>query len=139
MSIRYVSNEQGRKPFLHRRRVILARVAFPQENHLAGQVPFEQRLSAPQTGRARACMLTQTATGAPTALTKPGLPAHGRLTAREREVLGLIAQGLTNAQIARELVISAHTVNAHVRSIFTKLEVNSRSAATRSALEQQMV
>lgn len=61
------------------------------------------------------------------------------LTEREVEVLNLVAQGLTNPQIARQLVVSVHTVNAHVRSIFNKLEVNSRSGATRSALEQQIV
>jgi len=137
MSIRRMPAKQGRKSYLHRRWVILARVAFPQENNLAAYVPFEERLVA--TGRASVCIRAQTGTAAPPTLTKPGLPAPVRLTARETEVLRLITRGLTNAQIARQLVISAHTVNAHVRSIFNKLEVNSRSAATRYALEQQIV
>jgi len=70
----------------------------------------------------------------PTAQSSPAYPAG--LTAREVEVLRLIAEGLTNVQIAERLIISLHTVNAHVRSIFNKLDVTSRTAATRSAMEQ---
>jgi pimeloyl-ACP methyl ester carboxylesterase/DNA-binding CsgD family transcriptional regulator len=51
------------------------------------------------------------------------------LTAREREVLVLVAQGLTDAQIADRLVLSAHTVHRHVANVRTKLGVPSRSAA----------
>src|SRR5262249_3954563 len=61
------------------------------------------------------------------------------LTAREGEVLRLLAQGMTNPQIAKRLIISSHTVNAHVRSIYTKLEVNSRSSVTRYAIEQHLL
>ena len=61
------------------------------------------------------------------------------LTEREVEVLRLIAQGLTNPQIAEQLVISLYTVNAHVRSIFNKLDVNSRNAVTRFALEHNLL
>lgn len=55
------------------------------------------------------------------------------LTKREVQVLRLIAQGLTNKQIAKELVLSPRTINVHVTSIYNKLGVNSRSAATRFA------
>ncbi len=61
------------------------------------------------------------------------------LTEREVEVLRLVAQGLTNARIAEQLVLSHHTVNAHVRSILSKLEVTSRSGATRFAFEHKLV
>lgn len=61
------------------------------------------------------------------------------LTAREVEVLRLVAQSLTNPQIAGRLVISLHTVNAHVRSIFNKLDVNSRNAVTRFAIEHHLM
>ncbi len=61
------------------------------------------------------------------------------LTRREQEVLGLLTMGLTNVQIAERLVISLSTVNTHVRSIFNKLEVTSRSAATRYAVEHNLV
>ena len=57
------------------------------------------------------------------------------LTAREVEVLRLIAQGLTNAQIADQLVLSPLTINTYVRAIYRKLGIRSRSAATRYVLE----
>jgi DNA-binding NarL/FixJ family response regulator len=50
-------------------------------------------------------------------------------------VLRLVAQGKTNAQIAQELFLSPRTVNRHLNSVYHKLEVSSRSAATRFALE----
>ncbi|MBV9230332.1 MAG: response regulator transcription factor, partial [Chloroflexi bacterium] len=62
-----------------------------------------------------------------------------KLTQREREVLRLLAQGLTSAQIAEQLVIGQVTVNAHVRSIYNKLGVSSRSAATRYAMEHYLL
>ena len=61
------------------------------------------------------------------------------LTTREVEVLHLLAQGLTNAQIAAQLVISPRTVNAHLRSIYTKLAVTSRTATTRYAIAHQLI
>jgi predicted ATPase/DNA-binding CsgD family transcriptional regulator len=65
--------------------------------------------------------------------------APGGLTTREMEVLRLVAQGMTNSQIAERLILSLHTVNAHVRSIYTKLELNSRSTLTRYALEHHLL
>jgi DNA-binding NarL/FixJ family response regulator len=67
----------------------------------------------------------------------PKYPAG--LTAREMEVLRLLAQGLTSAQIAERLVIGQVTVNSHVRSIYSKLGVTSRSAATRYAIEHEVL
>lgn len=60
---------------------------------------------------------------------------HDDLTQRERDVLRLVALGLTDAQVAERLVISRRTVNFHLTSIYRKLQVSSRSAATRYALE----
>jgi DNA-binding NarL/FixJ family response regulator len=57
------------------------------------------------------------------------------LTAREVEVLRLLSAGLTSAQIAGHLVVSLTTINAHLRNIYNKLDVSSRSAATRFAIE----
>ena len=65
-------------------------------------------------------------------------PAAG-LTAREVEVLRLVATGLTDAQVAEKLFISLRTVNAHLRSIYAKLGVGSRSAATRYAVENELI
>ncbi|MGZ3642914.1 MAG: tetratricopeptide repeat protein [Ktedonobacteraceae bacterium] len=61
------------------------------------------------------------------------------LTARELEVLRLLATGLTDAQIAEQMVLSLHTIHAHLRTIYSKLGVTSRSAATRYAFEHQLV
>ena len=61
------------------------------------------------------------------------------LTAREVEVLGLVAQGLTDAQIAEQLIISPRTVNSHLTSIYSKIQVSSRTAASRYAFEQKLV
>jgi predicted ATPase/class 3 adenylate cyclase/DNA-binding CsgD family transcriptional regulator/tetratricopeptide (TPR) repeat protein len=61
------------------------------------------------------------------------------LTAREEEVLRLVAQGLTNAQMAKRLVISPRTVNTHLTSIYSKIGVTSRAAATRYAIEHHLV
>ena len=58
------------------------------------------------------------------------------LTAREIEVLRLLAQDLSNPQIAERLVVSRRTVDAHLRSIYDKLGVKSRDAAIRVAREQ---
>ncbi len=55
------------------------------------------------------------------------------LTDREREVLDLLAIGLTNKQIAEKLVITTNTVKRHLKSIFEKLDVHTRSAATAKA------
>src|SRR5438128_6744352 len=70
---------------------------------------------------------------------KPAPTYPDGLTAREVEVLRLLAQGLTSAQIAERLVIGVVTVNFHVRSIYSKLGVSSRSAATRYAIEHNLV
>ncbi|HZR39926.1 MAG TPA: LuxR C-terminal-related transcriptional regulator, partial [Ktedonobacteraceae bacterium] len=64
---------------------------------------------------------------------------HGSLTAREIEVLCLVAQGLTSTQIAQQLTITTLTVNSHVRSIYSKLGISTRSAATRYAIEQNLL
>jgi len=69
---------------------------------------------------------------------KPASPYANGLTPREREVLQLLAQGLSNALIADQLVISLTTVNSHVRTIYSKLGVSSRSAATRYAIENNL-
>jgi DNA-binding CsgD family transcriptional regulator len=69
-----------------------------------------------------------------------GLPAYpAGLSAREVEVLRLVANGMTSAQVARELFISPNTVNRHLSSIYGKLGVSSRAAAARFASEHRLV
>jgi DNA-binding CsgD family transcriptional regulator len=74
------------------------------------------------------------------ALTRPAVSggAHG-LTARELEVLRLVAAGKSNREIAAALVISEHTVARHVQNIFAKLRVSSRTAAGAFAFEHDLV
>jgi len=69
----------------------------------------------------------------------PSLMPGIDLTPRETDVLRLLAQGLTSSQIAERLVIGLVTVNSHVRSVYSKLGVTSRAAATRFALEHHLL
>ena len=62
----------------------------------------------------------------------------GSVTPREREVLGLLAEGLTNRQIAARLVVSEHTVHRHVTNILRKLDLPSRAAAAAHAVRAGM-
>lgn len=59
------------------------------------------------------------------------------LTDREREVLELLAEGLTNSQIAERLYISANTVKRHLKSVFEKLDVTNRAAAAALVVRHQ--
>jgi DNA-binding NarL/FixJ family response regulator len=63
-------------------------------------------------------------------------PSLEPLTARERQILSLVARGATDREIAQELVISVYTVKAHIRSILNKLHVTSRHQAARLAQQQ---
>jgi ATP/maltotriose-dependent transcriptional regulator MalT len=64
--------------------------------------------------------------------------AHDELTAREVEVLKLVAEGLSDAEVSERLVVSRRTVHSHLRSIYRKLGVKSRSAATRYVVEREL-
>lgn len=61
------------------------------------------------------------------------------LTAREEDVLGFLVKGLIKKEIADELLISQHTVDMHLRSIYRKLEVTSQTEAVSKALRQGLV
>jgi LuxR family transcriptional regulator, maltose regulon positive regulatory protein len=81
----------------------------------------------PEADRARALLEVPPPAGGDRA-SLPGV------TPREREVLALLAQGLTNKQIAERLVVSEHTVHRHVTSILRKLDLPSRTAAAAHAV-----
>jgi predicted ATPase/serine/threonine protein kinase/DNA-binding CsgD family transcriptional regulator len=84
--------------------------------------------------------LSQSLSSGPTAITPPSAMSYpAGLTARELEILRLVAQGMTDAQVAEKLIISPRTVNWHLTSIYGKIGVSSRSAATRYAIEQRLV
>lgn len=61
------------------------------------------------------------------------------LTEREKEVLAFLVQGMTDPQIAEVLVVSPRTIHAHLRNIYAKMGVNTRSAATRLAIEHNLI
>jgi DNA-binding NarL/FixJ family response regulator len=85
-----------------------------------------------ETKRLYAASLTEPAEAAPAQF-----PAG--LTAREVDVLKLVAAGLTDAEVAERLFLSVRTVNAHLRSIYRKLGVGSRAAAGRFAAEHGLL
>ncbi len=70
----------------------------------------------------------------PSRLEPSELATRPRLSARERDVLRLIVEGLSDGEIAESLAIGRRTVNAHVTSILNKLGVGSRTAAAAYAL-----
>ncbi|MDE3181638.1 MAG: response regulator transcription factor [Acidobacteriota bacterium] len=68
-----------------------------------------------------------------------GAPGMKTLTARETEVLRMLAEGLGNKEIAWKLKISEHTVKFHISSIFTKLDVSSRTEAVTAGIRLGVV
>jgi DNA-binding NarL/FixJ family response regulator len=93
-------------------------------------VAFE-RLGAAHDADAAACLLRELgSTG------RPRAAGRGRLTAREAEVLSLIAAGMSNADIARRLFISRRTAEHHAASILAKLDLHSRAEAAAYAVRE---
>jgi DNA-binding NarL/FixJ family response regulator len=90
------------------------------------------RLQAkPQADRARALLRELGRRTSP----QPRQRGQHRLSAREEEVAQLVAQGLTNAEIAQRLFITTRTVTTHLEHIYRRLEISSRSALIRYVLE----
>jgi ATP/maltotriose-dependent transcriptional regulator MalT len=93
----------------------------------AARCTFQQLGAAPDLARVEALSRKTTTKGA------------GGLTAREVQVLRLVAAGKTNRAIADDLVISEKTVDRHVSNIFAKLGVSSRAAATAHAYRHHLL
>jgi DNA-binding CsgD family transcriptional regulator len=87
----------------------------------APQVPYTQRRNG--------SFLTVETTGDFTMILRERVSDDARLTPREREVLGLVADGLTNAEIARRLWVAPSTVAKHLEQAYPKLGVHTRTAA----------
>src|SRR6266700_3749011 len=117
-------------------RALLGEMAFAAAWAEGRTMPLEQVLAA----RGPAAMLAPIPAGRPSApQAKSSMTSPAGLTRREHQVLRLLTMGQTNTQIAEQLVISLPTVNTHVGSIYTKLGVTSRAAATRYAVELHLV
>lgn len=69
----------------------------------------------------------------------PKLDQNFKLTKRELTVLGYIAQGMSNPQIAEQIIVSTHTAKAHVASILMKLEVTDRVQAAVKAIKYNLL
>ena len=118
----------------------LGEQAFAQALAQGRAMRPEQALAAQEHLLLASHAPTKTPLGATSDSHKPALPSSlNDLTAREMEVLRLVARGLSDARIAEVLVISPRTVNAHLRSIYSKLGITSRHAATLYAIKQQLI
>jgi predicted ATPase/class 3 adenylate cyclase/DNA-binding CsgD family transcriptional regulator len=117
-------------------RTLLSEQAFAAAWAEGGNMTLEQALV---TARQVAVSIPAYSQYTTTAATKPSRSYPAGLTIREVEVLRLVAQGMTNEQVAEQLVVSPRTVSTHLTSIYNKLGVNSRSAATRFAVEHQLI
>src|SRR5437667_10888247 len=106
-----------------------------------GELVEETVAIAWQEGRTKSPEQALAASGelssSPTTASPPTYPIG--LTTREVEVLRVVAQGLTNEQMAERLVISPRNVDTHLTSIYGKIGVTSRVAATRYAIEHHLV
>ena len=101
-----------------------------------GPGEMDTSLSPTDAERRRSPQARQVSSATPSGVDKS---AVRQLTPREIEVLRLVAAGLSNAEVADQLFLSLRTVHAHMRSIFHKLGVGSRSSATRWAVDHGLV
>ena len=117
-------------------RIQLGEKAFARALAEGRSMALEQVLVTREAMKMPISAPTTQAASPPLEKSLPTYPAG--LTAREVEVLRLVAQGLTDAQVAEHLVISPRTVNWYLTSIYSKLGVSSRVAATRYAIEHHL-
>lgn len=109
----------------------LEQPAMPLEDLMAPQPVTSS--SGSKTG------IMEDAEAGQSAATSRQQPYAAGLSEREVEVLRLVGLGLTDGQVAERLILSARTVNSHLRSIYSKLEVSSRTAAVRFALDNNLL
>jgi DNA-binding CsgD family transcriptional regulator/tetratricopeptide (TPR) repeat protein len=113
-------------------------LAVPTTSNDAMQAaPGSPEAASPQAATKHVSQATPTHSTSASSTRAPTYPDE--LTAREVDVLRLLAQGWPDAQIAERLIISPRTVNSHVTSIYRKIQVTTRSAATRYAVEHQLI
>jgi NarL family two-component system response regulator LiaR len=107
--------------------------------YLLKNVSATELASAIRSAHARRMTLSSEAAQALVQSASQTVPASDDLTERERDVLRLMVDGLSNAEIAERLVVSPSTVKFHVGNIFTKLGVDNRVAAVSLALQRKLV
>ncbi len=138
----------GALPYLRKAATLWSRLGCPYEvarvRVLVGRALRalgDEESAAAELAAARSAFEALGAAPDPSCLPSPQGPAAlpGGLTGREVEVLRLVASGQSNAEIAQHLVLSGKTVARHLSNIFSKLEVNSRTAAAAFAFEHDLV
>jgi DNA-binding CsgD family transcriptional regulator len=123
-------------PHLDKVRIALGREAFAAAWAEGRAATVDQALA---TAEAELEALPDAVLGPVLPVAHAPSPAHQYgLTSREVEVLRLVARGLTDAQIGERLVISPRTVSKHLQSVYSKLDLQSRSAATRWAIDHRL-
>jgi predicted ATPase/DNA-binding CsgD family transcriptional regulator len=125
-----------REQYLATTRLRLGEVAWEEALTQGRAMGLEEAIEYALSAEEPSATPPSSTMGQPSLSSGPAHPAG--LTSREVEVLGLVAAGMTSAQIAKELFLSPRTVDTHLTSIYHKLGVTSRSAATRFALEHDL-
>ena len=116
-----------------------ARIELATSLVALGRSDDARREASEAVARLRELGAAPEAARAESILETPGRRASLEVTPREREVLRLLAEGLTNRQIAERLVVSEHTVHRHVTNILRKLGVTSRTAAAAHAVRSGLL
>ena len=125
--------EAWREPYRATTRSLLGEKAWEEALDQGRAMGLEQAIEYALSAEAPSATPPFSTTGPASLSSTPEHPAG--LTSREVEVLGLVARGMTSAWVAKELFLSPRTVETHLTSIYHKLGVTSRAAATRFALE----
>lgn len=125
---------------LARCRIDLARVLIAMERRDEAHTQLKEALAAlEELGNEHAAAAVRELLGESGAAGVPQRGSLARLTAREIDVLRLVAQGLSNQQIAKRLVVSEFTIKRHVTNLLTKLGLPTRAAAAAHAVRERLV
>ena len=108
-------------------------------SYLVKGISVEELTDAIRAANAGRTMLTSEAVAALVEPISQPAPVNHSLTDRELDVLALLVEGLSNAQIAEQMIVSVATVKYHVRNILSKLGAANRTEAARLALEQDLI
>jgi DNA-binding CsgD family transcriptional regulator/tetratricopeptide (TPR) repeat protein len=128
--------ESWRQPYRATARSLLGEDSWEEALAQGREMSMEEAIEYALSGEVPSATTPSSITSHSSLSSSPEHPAV--LTSREIEVLGLVAAGMTSAMIAKELFLSPRTVEAHITSIYHKLGVGSRAAATRFALEHRL-